>query len=182
VRRPGTRRALRQGVTSTIAIRRLRFLSWLCCLTAACDAESGHHTEPELALGTGESHFETVEEGAILPLVAGSQGGHHVWLSMRMAGLDPSTTRMILDVVPAPLAPPAHTDVSLHFDARAAADDGLTHEFVGWPARVLRPECAEGKPVTLSVQLTDGQGRKASASLRVVAGEPDLPFRAACAP
>jgi hypothetical protein len=169
-------------VTPFIALRRVRLLSWLCCLTAACGTESHYSTGPELLLGTGESHFETVEEGATLPLVAGSQGGHHVWLSMRMAGLDPSTTRMVLDVVPAPLAPSAHTDVSLHFDTRAAAEDALTYEFVGWPARVLRPECAAGKSVTLSVQLTDGQGRKASASLSVVAGEPDLPFRAACAP
>ena len=136
--------------------------------------------ELALALGSGESSFESVEPGQELTLYAGTQGGHHVWLSMRMAGLDPDSVRMVLDVVPELPAPPAHTEVELSFTERPEADDGLPFEFVGWPARVLAPECAVGKPVQLRVQLSDRAGHVVSAELEVIAGAPRLPFAVEC--
>jgi hypothetical protein len=146
---------------------------------AACGEAPG--TSPTLRLGTGESSFAEAADGDTLPLVAGSQGGHHIWLSLRMAGFDPGSTRMALDVIPSAPAPPAHSEVTLHFDRRPDdADDGLPYEFDGWPARVLAPECAVGEPVLLDVTLHDARGHSASAQLSVVAGAPRLPFASAC--
>ena len=38
-------------------------------------------------LGTGEVGFEPLADEQPVPLVAGPQGGHHVWLSLRAEGL-----------------------------------------------------------------------------------------------
>jgi hypothetical protein len=100
---------------------------------------------------------------------------------MRARGFDPDSLRMVLDVVPEPPLPPAHTDVQLHFTARTdASDDGLPYEFAGWPARVLMPECAVGKSVLLRVQLVDDQRHEATQELTVVVGAPRFPFSNEC--
>lgn len=136
---------------------------------------------PELRLGTGEASFESASSGETLTLYAGTQGGHHVWLSMRMRGFDPESLRMLLDVVPPEPLMSAHTDVSLHFTLRDDdSDDGLPYEYAGWPARVLMPECAVGKEVLLRVTLRDGKGHEASEELTVIAGAPNFPFSSEC--
>jgi hypothetical protein len=135
----------------------------------------------ELVLGTGEAGFEPAADGDTLTLYAGTQGGHHVWLSMRMRGFDPESVRMILDVIPEPPAPSARTEIPLQFTARSGElDDGLPFEFVGWPARVLAPECAVDAPVLLRVQLLDEREHDLTRELRVVAGAPRLPFSSEC--
>jgi hypothetical protein len=174
-------------------------LTLLCPLNActpesetspALEPEPKPESEPELelALGSGEASFEPAQDGDRLPLYAGTQGGHHIWLSMRVRGFQSDDLRLILDVVPAEPAPPAHTDVQVHFspvltavagDSAIAAGE-LTREFVGWPARVLAPECAVGKPVQLSVQLEDDQGHMIKGALEVIADPPALGFASAC--
>ena len=136
--------------------------------------------EATLQLGSGEASFEPAEPGEERTLYAGTQGGHHLWLSMRVRGLGPDHVRMVLDVVPAPPAAPAHTDIELRFMERSDPDDDLPFEFVGWPARVLNPECAVGQPVQLRVQLSDRSGHSVSAELELVAGAPRLPFALEC--
>lgn len=144
---------------------------------AGVDASDG----VELRLGTGEASFESAHSGETLMFYAGTQGGHHVWLSMRMRGFDPESLRMLLDVVPEEPLPPAHTDVSLHFTLRSDdSDDDLPYEYAGWPARVLMPECAVGKEVLLRVTLRDAKGHEASDSLSVIAGAPNFPFSTEC--
>lgn len=134
----------------------------------------------ELELGSGEASFEPARAGEHLRLYAGTQGGHHIWLSVRVRGFESEQVRMILDVVPAEPAPPARTDVKLHFTP-VADDEGL-REFVGFPARVLEPACAAGKPVRLSVQLEDGDGQHVAGELEVVADAPPLGFASECGP
>lgn len=155
----------------------------MLALSLACCGDDAQPRPPavELLLGSGEASFEPASSGDTLTLYAGTQGGHHVWLSMRMRGFDTESVRMILDVIPEPPAPPAHTEVALRFTQRAdSADDGLPYEFAGWPARVLAPECAVGKKVLLRVQLLDDAGHALSQELDVVAGEPRLPFSNDC--
>jgi hypothetical protein len=153
----------------------------LLCLAGCGDAAGGAEASAELELGSGEASFEPASDGSELALYAGTQGGHHVWLSMRVRGLAGPDLQFSLDVVPAPPAPPAHTDVSLHF-AAAPAHGSYEYEFVGWPARVLMPECAVGHPVQLSVRLSDAQGNSAEAELEVIPGPPTHGFSVACAP
>ncbi|MEE2828556.1 MAG: hypothetical protein VX498_05175, partial [Myxococcota bacterium] len=45
-------------------------------------------------VGVGDSRFESIEAGHLLEVERGSQGGMHVWISMRTAGIDPGPTDM----------------------------------------------------------------------------------------
>lgn len=132
----------------------------------------------ELVLGGGESRFLPLMDGDGEPLVAGSQGGHHLWLSLRASGLEPDDVRMELDVTPPAPAPPAHSDVQISLTP--SDDPALPLEFVGWPARVLMPECAVGEAVGFAVTLRDRRGRTASAAITLRAEPPQLPFARAC--
>lgn len=150
------------------------------CWAAACGDES--EAPPlELELGSGEVDFEPASDGDELQLYAGTQGGHHVWLSMRVRGVSGPDLLFSLDVVPSEPAPPAHTEVSLHFDAAPALGEGW-YQYVGWPARVLMPECAVGQPVQLAVTLRDAAGRSMQAELEVIPGAPQHPFSVPCVP
>jgi hypothetical protein len=151
----------------------------LALSVGSCGGDS--EPPPVLLLGTGEASFEPAISGDTLTLYAGTQGGHHVWLSMRMRGFDLESVRMILDVIPEPPAPPAHTEVALQFIRRAdGTPDDLPYEYAGWPARVLAPECAVEKTVLLRVQLLDDLGHDVTKELSIVAGEPRLPFSNEC--
>jgi hypothetical protein len=151
----------------------------LLCLAGCGDTRGSPDGLPELELGSGEATFEPASNGSELALYAGTQGGHHVWLSMRVRGLSGPDLQFSLDVVPSPPAPPAHTEVTLHF---ADAPAGGPYEYVGWPARVLMPECAVGHPVQISVQLSDAQGKSVEAELEVIPGPPTHGFAVECRP
>jgi hypothetical protein len=153
----------------------------VCWLCGACADDAGAPPAPELELGSGEVSFEDASDGDELQFYAGTQGGHHVWLSMRVRGLSGPQLELSLDVVPSAPAPPAHTDVQLHFEPVSELGAGW-YEYVGWPARLLMPECAVGKPVQLSVSLSDAQGHSVHAALEVVPGPPRNGFAQECAP
>lgn len=161
-------------------------------LDAATDAgpqldAAARDAGPQLELGSGEVAFEAVQQGDHLQLHAGSQGGYHVWLSIRARGFKSDKLRFVLDVVPSAPAPPAHTDTPIRFTPVGAADGGAPSpdaggplEFIGWPARVLAPECAVGKTLRLSVQLDDGLGQTAKGELEVVADPPAIAIQDPC--
>jgi hypothetical protein len=135
-------------------------------------------------LGSGEAQFEPVTPDEHRMLYAGSQGGHHVWLSFRTRGLVPEDVRMELDVVPERPARPAHSEVVISLEPVAGdsvdAPEGQRHEFEGWPAQVLDPECAAGGSVSISLTLTDSCGRSATGSMTVIADPPTLGFTTTC--
>jgi len=149
------------------------------CALLACGDETQSKGEPGiLELGGGEVRFEMVADAQHLPLHAGTQGGHHVWLSMRVQGLDPEQVLFVLDVTPEGPSPLAHTEVELDFVP--VPDRAGVFEFVGWPARVLSAECAVNKSVRLNVRLEDQQGRTAEGELRIVADPPKAGFPTPC--
>jgi hypothetical protein len=166
-------------------------LAWLLAVIAcACDGGSRHSEhdaggddagDGELGtveLGSGETAFEPTTDEQHLTLYAGTQGGHHVWLSYHAEGLMPDNVRMTLDVVPMPPARPAHSDVVLDL---APAEGGASgYEFIGWPAQVLDPECAVGSVVSISLTLTDQSGKQASGSMKVIPDPPVLGFTRSC--
>lgn len=165
------------------------FVASALLMSPACGSEgTGDDEEVALVIGTGEAAFETLRSGDHLSLHAGTQGGHHVWLSVRARGLEPEGLRMLLDVIPTQPAPEAHSDVRIDFtrvtDATGLSEDagaaGDWIEFVGWPAQVLAPECAADKPVRLELTLEDRHGRKAYASSEIVAEPPQAGFQAVC--
>lgn len=162
-----------------------RIVGLMALVAAACEGgaareahDAGDSGPGLVVLGSGETSFEPTDEQQHLKLYAGTQGGHHVWLSYRVEGLMPVDVRMVLDVVPAPPARPAHTDVVLDLDPVAVGADGS--EFIGWPARVLDPECAVGGVVSISLTLTDKNGKQASGSMTVIPDPPELGFPRTC--
>ncbi len=175
------------SLTLPIVVRPL-----VCALliTGACGNDRAvKPIETQLVIGTGEAEFETLRSGDHLELHAGTQGGHHVWLSMRAQGLDPDGIRMVLEVIPTEPAPTAKSELLLDFtsipgSADLGAEAGPTDEwveFVGWPARVLAPECAAGQRVELRLSLEDRHGRTAHGSSAVIADPPKAGFQTACA-
>jgi hypothetical protein len=112
-------------------------------------------------VGTGEWAFEPIEDEQEVELVAGSQGGYHIWVSMRAMGLDPEGVEMELrtQVVDAPEVPPSLSHLRLDLDPTGEPD---VYERLGWPARQPRPGCAVDRRVRISLRLTDETGRVAS--------------------
>jgi hypothetical protein len=152
-------------------------LALLFALTIACGDDAAADREVPLTLGSGEAEFEPFTSGGHLRLYAGTQGGHHVWLSMR-AELAPGRVEMVLDVVPTAPAEAAHSEVEIDFVPVAGMPEIV--EFVGWPARVLDPACAVGKPVKLVVALRDAAGTSAHGELAVVPDPPKAGFPEPC--
>lgn len=57
----------------------------------ACDAPAA---PPDFWVGTGETCFEAVGDGAVLPLMNGPQGGYHVWMAVGCTGACASATQV----------------------------------------------------------------------------------------
>lgn len=120
-------------------------------LLAAC-ADSGGEQALALELGSGELRFEAFEDGASLALVAGSQGGYHVWLSLRTP--DVGLTRLPLRIEMGPGQTPGEaserSELSLDF---RATDDYAEH--TGFPAQIARdPACLVGEAQWIRVTPT----------------------------
>lgn len=52
-----------------------------------------NHGPPELVLGTGQTDYAPLAEGQLLRLEKGPQGGHHLWIAVRMKNLRQSGSR-----------------------------------------------------------------------------------------
>lgn len=124
----------------------------LSVLLASCAAPG----ELSVELGTGEAAFETMVGEPTLPLVAGPQGGHHVWISLRVAGASSDRVDLTVDVIPldAATAPPAREPVRVQLERRESGDA----ELVGWPAELVDPGCAIGERVAVRASVRDVDG------------------------
>lgn len=59
--------------------------AWIQSAEDACKtAASG---EPAIVVGKGQMAFASLTEGEVVPIEPGPQGGHHVWLALRVTGL-----------------------------------------------------------------------------------------------
>jgi hypothetical protein len=108
-------------------------------------------------LGTGESEFEPLVDGQVVPLIAGSQGGYHVWVSVRAGGFRGPRLRMTIttEVVSAEAGATLGertSELELGFDR---TDDGAL-EFVGWPGVLDTTSCPLDGTVRLAVTLAEG--------------------------
>jgi len=56
------------------------------------DVDAGARIEPSLELGTGFSAFAPLEADQRVDIIAGPQGGFHLWASLRTHGLRSATT------------------------------------------------------------------------------------------
>ncbi len=127
-------------------------------LLAACGGPptSG---DVSLELGTGESEFAPLVDYQEAPLVAGPQGGHHVWISFRAEGLSSDRVLMDLEMIPLDTTePPARGEPVRVF---MTVHDEEHQSFVGWPAQILHAGCYVGVPLSVRVELTDPAGNVA---------------------
>jgi hypothetical protein len=114
--------------------------------------------------------------------VAGGQGGHHVFVSFRMRGLDPIRVLIAVSTVIE-----GHPELellarrgrqSLTPESAADPDDDAgtavpTDRFlyVGWPAQIRDATMHRGERARIDVQLEDRNGLTASATKTIVIGD-----------
>jgi hypothetical protein len=110
-------------------------------------------------LGTGEAEFESMDGEPLLTLVAGVQGGFHVWASFLAYGFASSTLSMVL-TTSVEEAPESRIPLRATLPLRETVDDQgeLAFAFAGFPAQVDDARCAHGKRVRLDITLSDGDG------------------------
>lgn len=130
---------------------------------------------PELVLGTGQTDYASLEDGQTLQLEQGPQGGHHVWMAVRMKNLrqSGSTTTITSTTVDGPqvLGPLA---VVFTFDRdeggyckvfglRYQVDvSGLAPD--GKPIPAPNYRAFLGKTMTVTAEVVDSTGARASAT------------------
>ena len=72
----------------------------LLLTVSACDTrqtrckEAADHS-PTARIGTGVKTFESIDDDDVLPAIWGPQGGHHVWGSVMVTGLNPGAGEMV---------------------------------------------------------------------------------------
>jgi len=127
-------------------------------------------SEQRVVLGTGEAEFEPIDGEPHLRLVAGVQGGFHVWASFRAYGFTSDRLDMVLETV-------VEDDPAtrLVMRARLSLRDALDAEgeptqfFAGFPAQVYDARCAQDKRVRVAVTLADASGASATDERRCIA-------------
>jgi hypothetical protein len=116
-----------------------------------------------VVLGTGEAEFEPIDGEPHLRLVAGVQGGFHVWASFLAYGFMSDRLDMLLETVvdddpSQSLVMRARIGTRETLDSSGAA----ARAFAGFPAQVDDARCAQDKRVRVAVTLTDADGASAT--------------------
>ena len=141
-----------------------------------------------MEIGQGEIAFAPLVAGEVLPYVAGTQSGHHVFVAFRMHDLDPM--RVLVRVK---TTVEGHDELALERsgrigfesdglgqDAGVAADAGAgarpSFAYAGWPAQILDAPEHVGTRTRIDVWLEDRNGRRASASETIVIRRPEHPL------
>ncbi len=127
---------------------------------------------PEIVLGKGQTEYYPLTPNEVVQLELGPQGGHHLWVAVRMknlkqagsrtaiAGVQPDTG---LKATPTAFVFTFDKDeggycklYGLRFQVDAGGDLGTTYK------------AFMGKPLDITVEVTDVSGRKATAQQRVM--------------
>jgi len=123
---------------------------------------------PVLELGTGETAFTPITDGQTLKLVTGPQGGHHLWISLRIKNLQQvGSTTTITAVEPTTNLAAPTTKFAMAFSPDTAGFcklNGLRYQLDA--AGSLAPFL--GKPLDLTVLVSPPTGPSASAQAHIV--------------
>jgi hypothetical protein len=125
---------------------------------AACGRDGA--PPPSLRMGTGETRFEALANGQEVTLIRGPQGGVHMWLALKVDGLNPA--KVWLDVETRYGAQVRQSRAIQKLDA---VDGQAT--LVGWPAIMDESAFVDGDTVSVHVLLTDETGESAQGEVRV---------------
>lgn len=130
-------------------------------LVSACGGPERPQPTGALAvtLGTGEAVYESLDGEPQLRLVAGIQGGQHVWASFLAYGFSSNQVGMLL-TTSVEGTPESRLDMRARLTTREVLDEQgeLAGTFAGFPAQVYRAPCAHGKRVRIDITLSDDRG------------------------
>ena len=143
-------------------------------LACSSEADSG---SIEAELGQGEIEFAPLAEDDTLPYAAGSQGGHHVFISFRARGIDPE--RVLVSVETTIEDRPKLT---LRREGRVNFEPSGkdTHDYAGWPAQILLAPCHKGERAHIAATLTDREDRSVDLERWIHIGEGPEPSPTLC--
>jgi hypothetical protein len=133
----------------------------------------GNGGAPEMFVGGGQTDYSPITNGATVKAEAGPQGGHHVWIGIRMKNLGQSLTRTILRGE-APTLGLKIPETAVVFSY--GPDEGgycklfgIRYQFDADSAgRNIDYRPFLGKPLNIEVELIDQGGRRAKKTLNVV--------------
>jgi hypothetical protein len=140
----------------------------------ACDAAPDAPDDaPALEIGTGTWRFEAVEDGGAVPLVYGAQGGWHLWIALRVRGVEADSASVEFVHGPADAADGgSRTAHGIYLDPPDAEGRRV---YLGWPAILRDPACAVGRRYRVEATLRPASGGRISASREVLVGPGDNP-------
>jgi len=127
-------------------------------LAAACSA-AGFSGPPAADVGTGADHFVTLHDGDAVPIIMGLQGGYHVWGSVRAANVGSQNVTLRFSLF--------HGDETAPVTVRLDTVDLTGGEHLGSAVFLPDPSAVRGQPCRLHLDLTDENGRTASAEHRI---------------
>jgi hypothetical protein len=139
---------------------------WIVSARDACKTPSSG--APTVVVGQGESAFAPLEDSEVVSIEAGPQGGHHVWLALRVTGLRQMGSRLTVGGYFLDLAFELRPFAS-HVTLRKAADNHC--EIYGIRFQVdqgLSVETVRGRVLDIEIVLEDPNGDVATAMKRVV--------------
>jgi hypothetical protein len=134
------------------------------------DPEASPSQAARLRLGTGEQHYVPIEGEPVLRLVAGIQGGFHLWATFLGYGYEGDRLQMRVTttwgandehVFPSNLAA-----IRVHQVVDENGEAAL--EGNGWPAQIELARCSQGQRVRIDMTVEDDSGHTAQDSRHFV--------------
>jgi hypothetical protein len=143
----------------------------------ACASGGDDSGSIEAELGSGEVEFAPLAKDEALPYSAGSQGGHHVYVSFRARGLDPERVLVSVET-----RVEDHPELTLRREGRVnfEPDDDGSYVYAGWPAQILLAPCHAGERAHIDVTLSDRDDRSADLERWIRIGEGPPPSASLC--
>ena len=145
-------------------------LAGVCFVLSSCS--DGGASEPgdpaqgttRLLLGTGEQHYVPIEGEPVLPLIAGIQGGFHVWATFLGYGYQGDRLRMQVTSTWGPNGEYAFPSLQASIRVHEVVDESgeIALEGNGWPARIELARCSQGQLIVLEMTVSDDSGATAS--------------------
>jgi hypothetical protein len=119
-----------------------------------------NHGAPEVIIGTGQTDYAPLADGQVLKLEKGPQGGHHIWIAVRMKNLRQSgSTSMITSKIvgdPQEVPPAAYVFTFDRDEGGYCKLWGLRYQVdVGAPDLGAAYKRFLGKKLEVTVQVTD---------------------------
>ncbi|WP_437571300.1 hypothetical protein [Sorangium sp. So ce542] len=139
---------------------------WIASAKDACKTPSSG--DPAIVIGQGESAFAPLDEGEVVPIEAGPQGGHHVWLALRVTGLRQMGSRLRVGGYFPELERELLPFTALVTLRRAGEGRCEIYGIRFQVDRGLSVEAVRGRALDVEVALEDPNGDAATAAQRVV--------------